>query len=92
MSKYITVKYFPESEYAKEPYPISLDLRCAIPSGFYGKVFPPSGVLKEHFVTIDAEVIDSDFVGIIHFLLVNHHHEKTFAVRAEDRIAQAVFM
>ena len=92
MSKYMTVKYFPEREYAKEPYPISLDLRWAIPSGFYGKVFPPSGILKEHFVAIDAEVIDSDFRGIIQFLLVNHLHEKTFTVRAEDRIAQAVFM
>ena len=117
MSKYITVKYFAESEYAKEPYQategaagydlfaaetktllpkstdtISLDLRWAIPTGSYGKVFPRSGILKEHFVTIDAGVIDSDFRGIIQVLLVNHHHEKTFTVRAEDRIAQVVFM
>ena len=117
MSKYITVKYFAESEYAKEPYQategaagydlfaaetktllpkstdtISLDLRWAIPSGSYGKVFPRSGILKEHFVTIDAGVIDSDFSGIIQVLLVNHHHQKTFTVRAEDRIAPVVFM
>ena len=71
---------------------ISLDLRWAIQSGFYGKVFPRSGILKEHFVTIDAGVIDSDFRGIIQVLLVNHHHEKIFTVRAEDRIAQVVFM
>ena len=71
---------------------ISLDLRWAIPSGFYGNVFPRSGILKEHSVTIDAGVIDSDFRGIIQVLLVNHHHEKTFTVRAEDRIAQVVFM
>ena len=116
-SKYITVKYYAESEYAKEPYQasedaagydlfaaetktllpkstdtISLDLRWAIPRGFYGKVFPRSGILKEHFVTIDAGVIDSDFSGIIQVLLVNHHHQKTFTVRAEDRIAPVVFM
>ena len=116
-SKYITVKYFAESEYAKEPYQaskdaaaydlfagetktllpkstdaISLDLRWAIPSGFYGNVFPRSAILKEHFVTIDAGVIDSDFRRIIQVLLVNNHHEKTFTVRAEDRIAQVVFM
>ena len=71
---------------------ISLDLRWAIPSGFYGNVFPRSGILKEHSVTIDAGVIDSDFRGIIQVLLVNHHHEKIFTVRAEDRIAQVVFM
>ena len=116
-SKYITVKYLAESEYAKEPYQaskdaaaydlfagetktllpkstdaISLDLRWAIPSGFYGKVSPRSAILKEHFVTIDAGVIDSDFRRIIQVLLVNNHHEKTFTVRAEDRIAQVVFM
>ena len=71
---------------------ISLALRWAIPSGFYGKVFPRSGIRKEHVVTIDAGVIDSDFRGIIQVLLINHHHEKTFTVRAEDRIAQVVFM
>ena len=37
-------------------------------------------------------MIDSDFRGIIRVLLVNHHHEKTFTVRAEERIAQAVFI
>ena len=117
MSKYITVKYFAEREYAKEPYlaiegaagydmfaaeaktllpestdTISLDLRWAIPSGFYGKVFPQSGILKEHFVTIDTGVIDSDFRGIIQVLLINDHHEKTINVRAEGRIAQVAFM
>ena len=115
--KYITVKYFAESKYVKEPYQasedaagydlfaaetktllpkstdaISLDLRWVIPGGFYGKVFPQPGILKEHFVTIDAGVIDSDFSGIIQVLLVKHHHQKTFTVRAEDRIAPVVFM
>ena len=37
-------------------------------------------------------MIDSDFRGIIHILLVNHHHEKSFTIRAEDRIIQIVFM
>ena len=69
---------------------ISLDLRWAIPSGFYGNVFPRSGILKEHSVTIDAGVIDSDFRGIIQVLLVNHHHEKTVTVRVDERIAQVV--
>ena len=116
-SKFITVKYFSETESAKEPYQawedaagydlfavetktilptsintISLDLRWAIQYGFYGKVFPRSGILKEHFVTVHAGVIDSDYRGIVQVLLVKHHHEKTFTVRAEDRIAQVIFM
>ena len=40
---------------------ISLELRWAIPNGFYGKMFPRSGILREHFVSIDAGVIDADF-------------------------------
>ena len=71
---------------------ISLDVRWAIPSGFYRKVFTQSGILKEHFVTVDAGLIDSDYRGIIQVLLVNHHHEKTLTVKEEDRIAQVVFM
>ena len=71
---------------------LSLDLRWAIPTGFYGKLFPRSGILKEHFVTVAAGVIDADFRGVIQVLLLNHHPEKTFTVRTEDRIAQVVFM
>ena len=112
MSKYITVKYYPESEFAREPYQatkdsagydlfaaetktflpksaaaLSLDLRWAISTGFYEKLFPRSGILREHFMTIDA-----DFRGIIQVLTLNHHPEKTFTVRTDDRIAQVVFM
>ena len=108
MSKYITIKYYTESEFAKESYDLfaaetktflpksvgtlSLDLRWAMPTGFYGKLFPRSGILKEHFVSIDAGVIDSDFRGIIQVLILNHHPERTFTVRTEDRVAQVVFM
>ena len=28
---------------------ISLELRWTIPTGFYGKLFPRSGILREHF-------------------------------------------
>ena len=96
MSKYITVKYYTENEFAKEPYQatehptgydvfaaetktflpksvdtISLELRWAIPNGFYGKLCPRSGLLREHFVSIDAGVIDADFRGIIQVLVLN---------------------
>ena len=69
---------------------LSIELRWAIPPGFYGKLFPHSGILKEHF--IDAGVIEADFRGIIQVLILNHHPEKTFTVRTEDRITQVVFM
>ena len=56
-------------------------------NGFYGKLFPRSGILREHFVSIDA-----DFRGIIQVLMVNHHPKKMFTVRTGDRIAQLVFV
>ena len=71
---------------------ISLEMIWAIPAGFYGKLFPRSGILREHLVTVDAGVIDSDFRGKVAALLFNHHSEKTFTVREGDRIAQVVFM
>ena len=71
---------------------LSLELRWAIPTGFYGKLLPRSGILKEHFVSIDAGVNDAHFRGIIQVLMLNHHPEKTFTVRTGDRIAQVAFM
>ena len=61
-------------------------------SGFYGKLFSRSGILREHFVSIDAGVIDADFRGIIQVLMVNHHPQKMFTVPTGDRIAQLVFV
>ena len=77
---------------AKSVDSISLEMIWAITSGFYGKLFPRSGILKEHLLTVNAGVIDSDFRGKVAALLFNHHPEKTFTVRAGDRIAQVVFM
>ena len=116
MSKQIVVKYFQESEFAKEPCQategsagydlyaaetktflpnsadtVSIELRLEIPSGIFGKIFPRSSILKDHLVTVDAGVIDSDFRGIVEALLVNHS-KKTYTVRTGDRIAQVVFI
>ena len=37
-------------------------------------------------------MINADFMGKIQILILNHHSEKAFTVRTEDRIAQVVFM
>ena len=113
----ITVKYFAENEFCKEPYQasedaagydlytaetltlfpknngcISLACRFAIPKGFYGKIFPRSGLLRDHLITCYAGVLDADFRGIIRAITINHHLEKTFTIRTGDRIAQCAFM
>ena len=56
---------------------ISLDLRWAIPTGCFGKLFPRYSLLKDHLVTVDAGVIDADFSRIVQALLLNHHCKKT---------------
>ena len=82
-----TLTLFPEKNGC-----ISLAFRFAIPKGFYGKIFPRSGLFKEHIITCDAGVFDLDFRGIVQVLMMNHHPEKTFTIRTGDRIAQCVFM
>ena len=46
---------------------VSLRLNFEIPSGYYGKIFPRSSLIKDHFVSVDAGVIDSDFRGCVKF-------------------------
>ena len=70
---------------------ISLACRFAIPKGFYGKIFPRSGLLRDHLITCDG-VLDADFRGIVRVIVINHHPEKALTIRTGDRIAQCVFM
>ena len=82
-----TVNVMPKSSAS-----ISLSMIWSIPSGFYGKLFTRSGIFKEHLVTFESGVIDSDYRGEVSALLFNHHPEKTFTASEGDRIAQVVFM
>ena len=116
MSKKLTIKYFPNNEFAKEPFPASedaagydlfaaeaktllpqtcnsveLELRMAIPKRYFGKIFPRSGILKNHFITCDAGVVDDDYRGSVNVFMNNHHKDKSFTVRIGDRIAQMIY-
>ena len=70
---------------------ITLELRMAILKGNYGKIFPRSGILRDHFITCDSGVIDADYRGTVVILLINHSSEH-YTVRVDDIIAQMVFM
>ena len=70
---------------------ISLDLRIAIPRGFFGKNFSRSGLCLNHKITAEAGVINSGFRGIVQVLLFNHT-DKTFYAKKGDRIAQIIFL
>ena len=69
---------------------VCLDLRCTIPKGFCGRIFPRSSLIKENNVTVEAGLIGTGYGGLVYVILVNHS-EKVFTVRTGDRIAQAVF-
>ena len=42
-------------------------------------------------ITDDAGLIDSDYRGIVHMLIVNHSN-KAFKIRTGDRVTQVVFV
>ena len=102
MSKKITVKYFAESDYTKEPYQASEDAAGYDMFAADTKTLLPKSVecisldlrtaIKNHLLTCDAGVIDSNFRGKIYVLMISHHPEETATVRTGDRIAQVVFM
>ena len=81
-------KILPNSDAA-----VSLDLRIAIPKGFFGKIFSRSGLFLNNKITAKAGVIDSGYRGIVHVLLFNHSDE-VFSVKflQRQRIAQVVFL
>ena len=69
---------------------VSLDLKIAIPKGFFGKFFSRYRLSLNHKITPEAGVIDPGFRGIVQALLFNHS-DKNFYVKKGDRIAQIVF-
>ena len=95
MNDKLTIKHFLENDFAKEHYQASegtpgYDLIAA--ETFFGKIFPRSGLIKNHCVSCDAGVIDSDYRGGISVIMVNNHPEETFTIRAGGRIAQIVYI
>ena len=70
---------------------VLLDLRIAIPKGFFGKIFSRSGLFLNNKITAEAGVIDYGYRGIVHVLLFNHSDE-VFSVKIGQRIAQVVFL
>ena len=49
-----------------------IDLKMAIPNGFYERIAPHSSLSISHSIDVGGGVIDSDFTGIIKIILINH--------------------
>jgi dUTP pyrophosphatase len=65
-------------------------LAMAIPTGYYGRIAPRSGLAVKHGIDVGAGVIDCDYRGEIKVLLFNLGQEP-FLVKPGYKIAQMVF-
>ena len=68
---------------------VSTGISIAVPSGYYGRVAPRSGLAVKHFIDVGAGVIDEDYRGEVLVLLFNFS-DQDFQVKTGDRIAQLV--
>lgn len=70
---------------------IKTNISMAIPSGYYGRIAPRSGLAYKNGIDVLAGVIDSDYRGDIGVILYNTDKKLDFGVRKGDRIAQIIF-
>ena len=70
---------------------VPLGIAVAIPSGYYGRIAPRSGLSVKHSLDIGAGVIDEDYRGEVKVILFNHG-SKEFIVNNKDRIAQMILV
>lgn len=68
---------------------IKTGVRMEIPSGFYGRIAPRSGLAYKNGIDVMAGVIDSDYRGDIGVILINLG-ETDFTIQTGDRIAQMI--
>ncbi|KAM4602559.1 deoxyuridine 5'-triphosphate nucleotidohydrolase, mitochondrial [Polymixia lowei] len=68
---------------------VKTDIQIAVPSGYYGRVAPRSGLAAKHFIDVGAGVVDEDYRGNVGVVLFNFSKE-TFEVKKGDRVAQLV--
>jgi dUTP pyrophosphatase len=75
----------------KERRLIKTGLSVEIPSGFYGRIAPRSGLAYKSGIDVLAGVIDSDYRGDIGVILYNTDKNIDFEIKKGDRIAQIIF-
>uniref|UniRef100_UPI00398E7125 deoxyuridine 5'-triphosphate nucleotidohydrolase-like isoform X2 n=1 Tax=Pristiophorus japonicus TaxID=55135 RepID=UPI00398E7125 len=60
---------------AQDKVIVKTDIQIAVPSGFYGRVAPRSGLAAKHFIDVGAGVIDEDYRGNVGVILFNFSKE-----------------
>ncbi len=69
---------------------ISSGIMLSIPTGFYGRIAPRSGIAYKNGIDVLGGVIDSDYRNVVGVILLNTSSE-TFYVHSQDQIAQIIF-
>jgi dUTP pyrophosphatase len=75
----------------KERRLIKTGLVLEIPSGYYGRIAPRSGLAFKSGIDVMAGVIDSDYRGEIGVILYNSDSYSDFIFGMGDKIAQIIF-
>lgn len=68
---------------------IPLGFSMQMPPGVYGRLAPRSGLSVKHGIHVMAGVIDPDYRGEVHALLLNTGHGPV-TIRHQDRVAQLI--
>ena len=50
---------------------IDMGIAFQIPMGYYGQIAPRSGLAIHHHIHVGAGVVDPDYTGSVHVLLLN---------------------
>lgn len=69
--------------------PVPIDVCVQVPSGYYARIAPRSGLAYKYGIDILAGVVDSDYRGEIIVIIQNHGQAKV-EFTAGDRIAQLI--
>jgi deoxyuridine 5'-triphosphate nucleotidohydrolase len=68
---------------------VKTGIAISLPSGYYGRVAPRSGLAVKNGIDVGAGVIDSDYRGEVGVLLFNFGSE-VFRAEAGTRVAQLI--
>lgn len=68
---------------------VKTDIQIALPSGYYGRVAPRSGLAAKYFIDVGAGVVDEDYRGNVGVVLFNFSKD-SFEVKKGDRVAQLI--
>ena len=76
--------------YAGSRAVVTVNLRMAIPKGFFGQISPRSGLAVNHGIVAFNRTIDAGYWGIIYVLIFNFSKDD-YIVEKGNRIAKIIF-